>query len=127
MHNAQIAGTALKYSYGIVILLAGLDKMLGTNLIVSWPKYVSAFVEGMLPVSVGSFIVIIGIIEVAVALMMLTKYTRLAAYISIAWLLLISINLLMGGYVDVAIRDILLAVGAFALAKLQSEDMAATR
>jgi len=32
--------------------------------------------------------------------------------------LLISINLLMLGYIDIAIRDVLLAVGAVALAEL---------
>jgi hypothetical protein len=35
-----------------------------------------------------------------------------------AWLLIISVNLLIMGYVDIAIRDILLAVGAFAIAHI---------
>jgi hypothetical protein len=109
----------MRYSYGLVVLLAGLDKVLGTDLIVAWPKYISPFVGNMLPVSVHTFLVVIGIIEIIVAILIFTRWTVLASYISAAWLVLISINLLMiGGYLDIAIRDILLAVGAVATAML---------
>lgn len=109
----------LRYSYAAVVLLAGLDKIVGTNIITDWPKYVSPFVAGMLPVSVTTFIVAIGVIEVVVAVLAVTRYTVLASYISAAWLVLIAVNLLMiGGYIDVAIRDVLLAVGAVAAAQL---------
>ncbi|MDB5259849.1 MAG: hypothetical protein JWN37_80 [Candidatus Nomurabacteria bacterium] len=108
----------LKWAYGLVVLLAGLDKIFGTNLIVSWPKYVSPLAESMLPFSVGTFLVIIGIVEVVVALLILTKFQKIGAYLATAWLLIIAINLLMLGYIDIAIRDVLLAVGAVVLATL---------
>lgn len=108
----------LRYSYGGVVLLAGLDKVFGTDIIVNWAMYISPLVSDLLPVSNSVFLLVIGLVEVAVAIMLLTKYTKLGAYLSVAWLLLISINLLMLGYVDIAIRDILLAVGALALAQL---------
>ncbi len=66
----------------------------------------------------GVFLLVMGIVEVVVAVMLLTKYERIAAYLSVAWLLLISVNLLMLGMIDIAIRDILLAVGALVLALL---------
>ena len=108
----------LRYAYGAVILLAGLDKLLGTNLIVFWPKYISPFVGSMLPVSVHVFLAAMGIIEIVVAIMLVTKWPRIGGYLSVAWLVLIAINLLMLGYIDIAIRDVLLAVGAVALAEL---------
>jgi hypothetical protein len=116
--RTKISWSLLRYSYGAVILLAGLDKILGTDLITYWPKYISPFVLGLLPVSVHVFLVAMGIIEVIVAIAMLTKLPRLAGYVSIAWLLLIAVNLFLGGFTDIAIRDILLAVGAFVLAEL---------
>lgn len=116
--RVKLSWNLLRYSYGIVILLAGLDKVLSTNLIAEWPVYVSPFVISILPVSVPVFLVTIGVIEVVVALMMLTKFPRLAAYISVAWLLLISVNLLLGGFIDIAVRDVLLAIGALVLAYL---------
>lgn len=117
-NRVKLSWNILRYSYGAVILLAGLDKVLATNLIVEWSQYISPSVLTLLPVSASAFMVAVGIIEVVVALMLLTKFTRLGAYISAAWLILISINLILGGYIDIAIRDILLAVGAFVLAEL---------
>ena len=40
------------------------------------------------------------------------------AYVASAWLLLVAGNLLLGGHVDVAVRDIVMAVSAFTLARL---------
>jgi hypothetical protein len=118
--RVRLSWNLLRYSYGIVILLVGLDKILGTDLIVHWPQYVSPFVATLLPVSMPVFLIAIGVIEVLVAVMMLTKWPRLAGYVSVAWLVLIAINLLMAGYVDVAARDLLLAVGAFVTAELSA-------
>ena len=116
--RVKLSWSLLRYSYGAVILLAGLDKIFATNIIAEWPQYISPFVMGLLPVSVPVFLIGIGIIEVVVAIMMLTKFPRIAAYLSVAWLLLISVNLVLGGYLDVAIRDILLAIGAYVIAVL---------
>jgi uncharacterized membrane protein YphA (DoxX/SURF4 family) len=124
--NAQkkvfVSWNLLRYSYGLVVLLAGLDKIFGTNLIVDWQKYISPLAESLLPFSVGAFLIIIGIVEVVVALMILTKFTRLGAYLATGWLVIIAINLLMLGYVDIAIRDVLLAVGAYTLAVLSAAE-----
>jgi len=119
----------LRYAYGAVIVLAGLDKLLGTDLIVAWPKYIAPFVAGLLPVSTGVFLGAMGVIEIVVGLMLLTKWPRLGAYLATAWLLLISVDLLMLSYRDIAIRDILLAVGAVVLAQLTSavEEMKLTK
>ena len=108
----------LRFGYGAVVLLAGLDKLIGTNLIVYWPKYISPFVAGLLPVPQGVFLGAMGVIEIAVAIMLMTRWPRLGGYLSVAWLALISVNLLMLGYVDIAVRDLLLALGALALAEL---------
>jgi hypothetical protein len=51
--------------------------------------------------------------------LVLTKYTRLGAYIVSAWLVAIAVNLITTGqYFDVAVRDLVMACGAFVLAKL---------
>ena len=112
------AWNILRYAYGAVLLLAGLDKLFGTDLIVQWPKYISPFVGAHLPVSVGVFLAFMGVVEIAVAILLVTKWPRIGGYLSVVWLVVISINLLMLGYVDIAIRDVLLAVGAVALAEL---------
>jgi hypothetical protein len=118
--NARISFSwnLLRYAYGLVVLLAGLDKLLGTNIIVMWPKYISPFVAGLLPVSTGAFLAAMGVVEVVVAILLLTKWPRIGAYLTTVWLLIISVNLVLLGALDIAIRDILLAVGAVVLAQL---------
>jgi hypothetical protein len=58
------------------------------------------------------------VIEIAVGILALTPLRRLAAYIASAWLTLIAVNLLLGGWFDIAVRDLAMGVGAFALAQI---------
>jgi uncharacterized membrane protein YphA (DoxX/SURF4 family) len=103
-------------TYGLVPLLAGLDKFL--NLLTDWPKYLSPMIAGLLPVSAQTFMHAVGIIEIVVGLLVLTRWTRLGAWIAAAWLVLIAINLATMGLFDIAVRDLAMAVGAYTLARL---------
>ena len=103
-------------TYGLVPFLAGLDKFF--NLLTDWPKYLSPMVANLLPVSPQTFMYVVGIIEIVVGLMVLTRWTRLGAWIASAWLVLIALNLLTLGLFDIAVRDLAMAVGASTLARL---------
>lgn len=103
-------------TYGLVPLLAGLDKFL--NLLTDWEKYLSPTVAGLLPVSPQTFMHAVGVIEVVVGLLVLTRWTRLGAWIAAAWLVLIALNLVTLGLFDIAVRDLAMAVGAYTLARL---------
>ncbi len=102
--------------YVVVPLAAGLDKF--TNLLVDWTQYIAPVAQRLLPVDGQTFMYIVGVIEIAVGVLALTRYRRLAAYVAAAWLVLIAINLLAAGYYDVAVRDVAMAVGAFTLGQL---------
>jgi hypothetical protein len=103
-------------TYGLVPLLAGLDKFF--NLLTDWPKYLSPAIAGLLPVSAQTFMHAVGIIEVVVGPLVLTRWTRLGAWIAAAWLVLIAVNLVTMGLFDIAVRDLAMAVGAYTLARL---------
>lgn len=108
---------ALRLTFGLVPLLAGIDKFF--NLLADWQAYLSPLARSVLPFSPAVFMGIVGVVEIVVGLMVLTKWTRLGAYIASVWLVCIAINLVLNGrYFDIAVRDLALAVGAFALAKL---------
>ena len=63
----------------------------------------------------------VGTVEVA-AVALVAVRPRIGAYVAVAWLLGIIVNLLLiPGYFDVALRDFGLALGALALAKLSEE------
>ena len=114
--NLESLYRPLWLTYGLVPLLAGLDKFF--NLLTDWPKYLSPAIAGLLPVSAETFMYAVGIIEIAVGLMVLTRWTRLGAWIAAAWLVLIAGNLVTMGLFDIAVRDLAMAVGAYTLARL---------
>jgi hypothetical protein len=103
-------------TYGLVPLLAGLDKFF--NLLTDWPKYLAPWLAGLLPFSVPTFFHLIGVVEIAVGVLVLTRWTRLGAWIATAWLALIAVNLATMGLFDIAVRDLAMAVGASTLARL---------
>ena len=72
----------------------------------------------LLPLSAQNFMYAVGIIEILVGLMVLTRWTRLGSWIAAAWLVLIAGNLATMGLFDIAVRDVAMAVGAYTLARL---------
>jgi uncharacterized membrane protein YphA (DoxX/SURF4 family) len=108
---------ALRLAYGLVPIVAGLDKF--TNLLTNWTDYLSPLVARLVPVAPSTLMHIAGVVEIVAGIFVLTRYTRYAAYVVAAWLLLIALQLLTSGhYFDIAVRDIVMAVGAFVLARL---------
>lgn len=110
----QLQGT-LKLTYGILPIVAGLDKF--TNLLTNWVDYLGNS-RSMIPFDALVFMKIVGIIEIVAGIITLVK-PLVGAYIVMAWLILIALQLLIGGhYFDVAVRDLVMAIGAYTLAKL---------
>ena len=61
---------------------------------------------------------IVGVIEIGAGILVLIK-TEIGAYIVAAWLVCIALTLILSlNYLDVAVRDIVMAVGAYCLARL---------
>jgi len=106
----------LRLTYGLVPIVAGADKFL--NLLVHWDKYLPANAATILPVSPTVFMYIVGIIEIVAGLAVLTFLTRLGAYVVMIWLALIAVVLIAGGNYDVAVRDLVMAVGAYSLGQI---------
>jgi hypothetical protein len=107
---------ALRFGIGLTATLAGLDKFF--NLLADWGSYLSPTVVQFLPVSVATFMGVVGIVELAVGLAILTGWTRLGAYVASAWLLGVAANLAIAGFFDIAVRDVVMAIAAFTLARL---------
>jgi hypothetical protein len=108
--------TALRIAIGLMATLAGLDKFF--NLLADWPAYVAPVAAHMLPISVHAFMMVVGVIEFAVGITILFVRPSLGAYVASAWLLLVAANLVLGGHFDIAVRDVVLSIGAFTLARL---------
>jgi hypothetical protein len=106
----------LKLTFGLVPIVAGLDKF--TNLLTNWEQYINPTLGGMLPFSGHTFMMIVGVIEIVAGIIVLKK-TEMGGYIVSAWLALIALTLLASfSYVDIAVRDLVMAISAFSMAKM---------
>lgn len=118
MENKIISQTfnLLKYTFVVVPIVAGADKF--TNLLTNWPQYINPTIVGMLPLTPAAFMMIVGVIEIVAGIVVLKKPV-IGGQIVAAWLTLIALTLLMGfNYVDVAVRDLVMAISAFSMAQL---------
>ncbi len=107
---------ALRYGIGLTAALAGIDKLF--NLLADWGSYVSPLATQVLPVSTGTFMGVVGVIEFAVGAAIVAGWTRLGAYVASGWLLGVAANLIAAGFYDVAVRDVIMSFAAFTLARL---------
>ncbi len=106
----------MRIAVGLMATLAGLDKFF--NILVDWSSYVSPTAAHLLPTSPHAFMGVVGVIEFAVGISILTALPVLGAYVASAWLLLVAGNLAIGGFYDIAVRDVVLSLSAFTLARL---------
>lgn len=109
----------LRITFGLVPILAGLDKFAG--ILADWGSYMSPVALDLIPLPPGVILGGIGIVEVAVGAMVLSRWTRLGAYLAAGWLTLIAINLVTMGTLDIAVRDLVMAVAAYGLAHLAGD------
>jgi hypothetical protein len=116
---AHQAYQVLHFGFTVAPILAGLDKFF--HLMVNWDQYLPAFVNNMTGGRGHQLMLVAGVIEIVAGLGVWFK-PKLFAYVVSAWLVLIIVNLLLiPGYFDVALRDLGLALGALALARLSHE------
>lgn len=114
--NVQLVKNVLKYTFGLVPIVAGLDKF--TNVLTNWSQYISEGFANMLPFEPSAFMMIVGVIEIIAGVLVLTK-TKIGGYIVSAWLTAIALTLIVSWtYVDIAVRDLVMAIAAFSMAKL---------
>ena len=106
----------LRITFGIVPIVAGLDKF--TDILTHWENYLNPSIAGMLPFSAHTFMMIVGVIEIIAGIIVLIR-PAIGGLIAAAWLTVIALTLLASGnYLDVAVRDLVMAIGAFSLAKI---------
>jgi uncharacterized membrane protein YphA (DoxX/SURF4 family) len=118
---------ALRIGLAFEQLVAGTDKFF--NKLADWGMYLSSFAAKIIPMSPARFMHAVGIAEIVLGILLLTRWTKIGAYLVMLWLIGIAINLAITGmFYDLALRDLEVAIGAFALAQLSaSRDEAVQR
>jgi hypothetical protein len=118
-HRLNMSWWALRIGLGVGPIITGIDKYF--NKLADWSMYLSPLATKIVPVSAATFMHIVGVVEIIAGIIVLTKWTRIGAYIVMLWLIGIAINLTtLGMFYDLAMRDVEIAIGAFALAQLSA-------
>jgi uncharacterized membrane protein YphA (DoxX/SURF4 family) len=116
--NAKDVQTILRLTFGLVPIVAGADKF--TNLLTNWEQYLNPSLKMISPVSSHTFMMIVGVIEITAGIIVSIK-PQIGSWIVSAWLVLIALTLIVSGsFLDVAVRDLVMAISAFSLGKLST-------
>jgi DoxX len=106
----------LRTTFTVAPIVFGLDKF--TNLLTSWPKYLAPWIDALVPGTAQQAMYAVGVVEIVAGLAVALR-PRFGAWLVAAWLAGIIVDLVtLGGYSDVALRDLGLLVAAVALARL---------
>lgn len=106
----------LRAGFTAAPILFGLDKFF--NVMTDWPAYLWTGFASALPGSAEGLMLVVGVVEIAAGILVAVR-PRIGGYVVAAWLAGIILNLvLVGGVLDIALRDFGLLLGAVALARL---------
>jgi hypothetical protein len=116
---AHQAFQLLRAGFTVAPIVAGLDKFF--HRLGDWDRYLAPVLAQILPFDRDTIMQAVGVIEI-VAGLVVAFAPRFGGYLVAAWLAGIIVNLvLIPGYLDIALRDLGLLVGALALARLAEE------
>ncbi len=117
--HLNVAWWGLKIGLGVGPIITGIDKYF--NKLADWGMYLSPMATKVVPVSATAFMHVVGVVEIIAGLVVLSRWTKVGSYIVMLWLLGIAANLLTTGmFSDLAMRDLEIAIGAFALSQLST-------
>lgn len=120
LSRVERAANILRWTYGLVPIAAGTDKFF--HLLTNWDQYLAPVVTNIIPLQPHTFMSIVGIIEIVAGVLVLLRPKTGSVVVSI-WLLGIALNLLLTGkYFDIAVRDVVLSIGAYCLFLLWDHD-----
>jgi uncharacterized membrane protein YphA (DoxX/SURF4 family) len=113
----EIPWWALRIGLGVGPIITGVDKFF--NKLTDWTMYLSPLATKTVPVTPATFMHVVGVVEIIAGIVVLSRFTKIGAYVVTAWLLGIAVNLLTTGmFYDLAMRDVEIAIAAFTLSQL---------
>jgi uncharacterized membrane protein YphA (DoxX/SURF4 family) len=116
-HRLNDSWWALRIALGLMPIISGVDKFF--NKLTDWGMYLSPVATKVVPLSTTTFMHVVGVVEIVAGIIVLSRWTKIGSYIVMLWLIAIAVNLMTTGmFYDLAVRDLEIAVGAFALSQL---------
>lgn len=115
--GTKVAFALLRTVFTVAPILFGIDKF-ARVLTSDWERYLAPWMDGLIPGDARTAMMIVGAIEI-VAGIVVAIWPRYGGLLVAVWLAGIIVSLVsVGGYLDIALRDFGLLVGALALSAL---------
>lgn len=105
----------LRLSCALFLFLIGLDKLLHTNIIGPWESYAGPVIHALLPFTLITVISIQGIVEIVLAVGIVTRWIRPTILLLLLTSVPVIIDLFILHYYQIALRDLIFAVAAAVL------------
>jgi hypothetical protein len=106
----------LRLGFTVLPIVFGLDKF--ANVLTDWTKYLAPQIDHLVPGTAHQAMLVVGVVEILAGIVV-AVLPRFGGPLVAAWLAGIILNLLLiGGYYDVALRDLGLLFAALALSRL---------
>jgi hypothetical protein len=106
----------LRTAFTVAPIAFGLDKF--ANVLTDWTHYLAPQIDRIVPGTATQAMWAVGVVEILAGVVVALR-PRWGGLLVAAWLAGIIVNLLLlGGYYDVALRDVGLLAGALALSRL---------
>ena len=100
-----LANRVLTYTFVVFLFCIGLDKIVQTDLITNWQMIVGPVVHFLLPVSLGSAVMIEGAVEVTLGLLLMTRWKTYAVALLALTIFLVTIDLFILRYYNLAVHE----------------------
>ncbi len=114
-----LAYQLLYTTYAVLPIAAGIDKFFYS--LAPWHIYINNAIPSFLNMSMQSFIQYMGLTEILIGLLVFWKPTIGASVVTLG-LVAIALSIISTGHhYDVAVRDIVMAVGSFSLVLLSQQ------
>ena len=108
--NKELASRLLTYTFAAFLLCIGFDKVVQTNFISDWQLLVGPLTHFLLPVSTGSIVMVEGCIEIVLGVLLVTRFKTTALILLILTIVIVTIDLFILHYNNLAIREIILVI-----------------
>jgi len=113
--NQMLASRLLTYTFAVFLLCIGTDKIVQTNLITDWQSLVGPVVHFLLPVDLGTIVMLEGVIELLLGVFLLTRWKAITLFVLMFTIAIVATDLLILRYNNLAIREVILIVVCFAM------------
>ncbi len=119
--NKNIANKLLTYTFAIFLFVIGFDKIVQTDLISNWSTLVGPLTHFLLPIKVGSIVMVEGVLEILLGILLLTRWKKISLAFLVVTIGIVIVDLFILHYYNLAIREIILVIVCFAIYLLDEQ------